>query len=272
MPRAIHYATVAFVAVWACGLPLPDDDPAGRGELGTDGTEPGVATLPEGADISYIGAFSWNGASQTASGFELVNDLGYRFRIERFQVAAYSVQLRSCLPAHRGGWSWSPRQALAHHVAVDDVSVFIAQAGEDALLFSWHELGIGRASGAAYCQAFLLVASPTAPDPTLEGNSFVVAGSYLAPGASEWLELDARVPYGDGTLRRLLSATPPSETFESMDGSSPAARVVFTRYPVAAFAGISPEGKSSIVLAWEILGNLLATTTVHYQLQATPSG
>lgn len=238
-------AAVVFLVAWACGLPDPGSDP-GR-------SEDGELILAEGMRVQYVGAFSWQGAVQEGNGYEFTNDLGYRFRVERFHLATYSAQLRPCEPVESADRGWRPDAAYADHVVQDDASIAVADHAEDALASTWHELGVGSASNHSYCKAFILSVIPTTSDPDLQGNTIVVTGSYIPPGESQWIAFDARIPLGEGSLVTLHPDTPEFDTFESQDGSRPGARVVFTRYPVAAFAGVRPDSVSSVQLAWELL-------------------
>lgn len=254
-------AALAFVTVWACGIPEPDiDEP--------DQVDDARLVLSDGARVQYIGAFSWDGAVAVDGGYEFTNDEGYDFRIERLNMATSSAQLRPCASPSSARWRWATNVAHADHVAENDSSMAITSSNEDALASTWHHLGIGEASAKSYCGAFFASNSLSTPDAILGDNTIIVAGSYRAPGQADWVAFDARIPLGDGALLQLYAGTPAIGTFESPEGVDLAARVVYTRYPVAAFRGVQPDRVSTSQLAWEVLGGLLHTSAANYQRHA----
>lgn len=253
-------AALAFFAVWSCGLPEPD--------IELNPVDDTRLILSDGARVQYIGTFSWEGAVFASGGYEFTNDVGYQFRIERLNIATNSAQLRRCESTASARWRWAASLAYADHVVDNDSSIALTSSNEDALASTWHELGIGAGSATGYCQAFFSSNSLSVPDATLGENTIVVAGSYRAPEQSEWIAFDARIPLGDGALLDLDAGIPAIERFESPADEPLAARVVYTRYPVAAFRGVQPDRVSRSQLAWEILGGMLHTSTAYYQRHA----
>ncbi len=248
-------ATLSFGVAWACGAPSVEPS-ASDFSLGDGEAEP--LSLPANAEVEYVVGWSWDGATPVDTGYEFENDLGYRFRVEQFRVATYSAQLVSCEPT---AWlRWGISQAHAHHVAIDDPSIFIAQRSEDALGEPFTTLGVGTASGNEYCNAFLLFTPLQTGAPDLGGNAIWISGSYWDEAGTEHA-LQGQIPQGDGALATLSSAVP-----DSLPLQAGAARITFVRFPARAFSGVDPSEFSGLKLGWEVLKGLVATTEVRWQL------
>lgn len=253
-------ALALFVVVWACGIPNPIVEEASY--------EPTTLSLLEGDRVLYVGTFDWEGAdwegADVDSGvYAFANDLGHQFRISQFSVATHSVQLRRCDVAATHQSNFGLRTAHADHVVEDDPSIAVVAASEDGFAVEAQELGTGLSSMGQYCDAFLLATA--AATEVLDGNSIIVAGEYRLASEDRWQTLEARIPIGEGALKPLLLGMQPETGLETRDGAAIDTRIVFTRYPVAAFEGLDPSAHSRAALAWELLGKLLAETTVHVQ-------
>lgn len=250
--RGALCGTVFFV-VWACGVPTPPApfDPG-------DGT-PTPISLSAGDRVRYVLDWSWDGAREQDGALVFTTDLGYEVGIESLELAVFSAQLVTCEPT-ASRWRWGPTAAYADHVTQDDPSVIEAKLIDDAVNDGWHELGIGTAGGGQYCKAFLL-ATPVASD-ALGGETVRASGWYRLPEGGAAIPFEAGVPLGDGALTTLAAAVP--QTVNLGDGTT--ARVVFTRYPVAAFDGVDIAQLNRLELGWELLKNLQSDTTARWQL------
>lgn len=248
-------ACLSFGVAWACGTPSVTPS-AGDFALG-DGDAKSL-TLPADTHVEYVVDWSWEGAEGSGAGYRFKNDLGYIFQIDKFRVATYSAQLVTCEPL--AWFNWGPSVAHAHHVAINDPSMYVAARGEDALSEQFTTLGLGTAAGGEYCSAFLLFTPLAEGAPELGGNAIWFSGSYV-DGEGIEQPLQGQIPQGDGALGTLASAIPNALPLE---GS--AARVVFVRFPARAFDGIDPSELSDLKLGWEVLKGLVATTEVRWQL------
>ncbi|MEZ4372716.1 MAG: hypothetical protein R3B07_17970 [Polyangiaceae bacterium] len=248
-------ACLSFGVAWACGAPSVESSPSDF-SLGDGAAE--SLTLPADVRVEYIVDWSWDGAGRSGAGYRFKNDLGYSFQIDEFRVATYSAQLITCEPT---AWlHWGLSVAHAHHVAINDPSMYVAERGEDALSERFTTLGFGTAAGGEYCSAFLLFTPLAEGAPELGGNAIWFSGTYTdADGDAQ--PLQGQIPQGDGALGSLASAIPSAIP---LDGD--AARVVFVRFPVRAFDGIDPSDLSDLKLGWEVLKGLVATTEVRWQL------
>lgn len=264
MARTHAFAAAVGVVVWACGLPMSDDDGTDVGPF----SGPGL-TLSDGASIHYLGGFSWDGATRTEDGYEFDNPLGYRFRVTQLRIATFSAQLRPC-PATTGRrWRWGQSSAYADHVVEDDPSIALVVASEDALNPTWRQLGVGRAAAAHYCDGFVLSTPLTSADGQPEQPTLEVTGWYLAPDGDDWVSLDTSIPLGEGALIELQASgsecdAPPPLDQPLPDESRPDVQIAITRYPVTAFASVRPDQTSGAQFAWELLGGLLHTSTMSY--------
>lgn len=155
---------------------------------------------------------------------------------------------------------WGIPNAHAHHVAVNDPSIFVAQRGEDALTERFSSLGVGTASGGEYCSAFVLFSPLPDAAPELGGNAIWLSGSYEDVEGNR-RPLRGQIPQGDGALGTLSSAVPSAVPLRGE-----AARVVFVRFPARAFESINPGELTELKLGWEVLKALVATTEVRWQL------
>lgn len=273
--------TLSALTTWvACTMsPMPADEPgaldpeeAMQGTI-SDVEEPGDEgrlVLPPGARVAYAGSFDWEDAIREDGSYNFVNSLGYQFRIDALYLVTSSVQLRACEEEQESSpsSSWLPRWgvavAYADHVVEDDPSLAWVGKVEDALAEEIMPLAVGVVGGGTYCQAFARSAQFKEPGGAQVEHTLVVAGAYTFGGNvsdENWVEFDASVTLTEGLLKEL--SLDPSPTWRSSEDDIDAG-VLLVRYPVRAFQFIDPRRLLPVELAWELLGNLLHTSSVTF--------
>lgn len=244
-----------------------------------------VLELHDETSIHYWGAFDWEGAELREGRYLFETERGFRFRIDHFKVAAATIQLRPCEvdapeTASFLGVRLGIPAAHADHVASDDPSRVVVDLAEDAFE-TLDELAVGTAPAGLYCEAFLLASVLTTvssdgqngdgdgePDAAfaLGVNTLAFAGAFQPisadPKSESWTSIEARIPLSEGMLEPLQ--TPPTTLNWPLyaQGDSEV-DVIVTRYPVRAFQDLNPLLALPYELAWDALGTLLHSSSVH---------
>lgn len=266
---------LCLLTTWfACTMsPVPSESPETlEPEELSDSPEPEMQDsetslgLEPGDRVAYAGRFDWEDARQENGSYYFVNSLGYQFRIDTLYLATSSVQLRVCDVEEESSWlpRWGVAVAYADHVVEDDPSLAIVGKTEDAFVEGTTLLAVGTVGGGDYCRAFARSSLLLEPESGLGEHTLVVSGAYTFignEGLDNWTEFDASVPLTEGLLEDLAMDPAPSwqPSAEDIDAS-----IVFVRYPVRAFQSVDPRRLLPVELAWEILGNLLHTSSVQF--------
>ncbi len=261
LPTLVRLFGVPLVSIVACNAQV-----GVGGDSGWDTGSFEPLELQAGATVRYLGNFDWDDAIEVDGSYVFSSDLGFRYRIDAFMVATTTVQLRPC---DAGDTAWLRvgfTDARADHVVSDDESMVVTDMAEDAMSTTTIVLGQGTADGGSYCQGFLLSSVPTQWTAGLENNTLSMSGAYLDPDADgsdpdAWVLFQAEIPLNDGSLEDLV---PAAGDLYTEDGGADV-DVRFTRYPARAFDGLDPGALNTYELAWEVLGNLLHGSALHYR-------
>lgn len=206
----------------------------------------------EGA-VSYIMGSSWR---EVENDGWLTSDLGFNIRLDEVTLSVAALELVPCEPADEEVTLWDylgPSRARALHPDLHDVSKIDPSLGVSLLDAGTVTLGEGQAGANAYCFVHLL-AHPI-DDPSLGGASLIIRG--------EWTHPDGRSGSFDGsmplTFGRSLTLLPGADL-----AANEFPYVELQLHPATAFDGLVLEDLNDADLAWELLKQLVETTTATF--------
>lgn len=243
-------------------------EPASTGDTTGAPASAAPLELTRDAVITYVLAWSWEGARREGDAWVFETDLGYTVGISAAHSATSQLELVPCSTASQasggGAIAWLSDlvvgTAHAAHGGTPDASAAAFPIVESWLTERPRVFGAAKASGAAYCEAHQLSApiEAAAPDGfALAGESLVVSGFWSAPGEVERHGLEIRINLSDGRVRPLDAVIDwPAEAIEGE------AAIVITRRPARAFDGLKIDEMADIDLAFEALGGLLHSAEV----------
>lgn len=241
----------------------------------TGGTEAAPLELARDAAITYVLAWSWEGARREGDAWVFETDLGYTVGISAAHSATSQLELVPCPTASQAGggavaWLSDLVVGTAHaaHGGAPDASAAAFPIVESWLTAQPLVFGAAKASGAAYCEVHQLSApiEAAAPDGVaLAGESLVVSGFWSAPGEAERHGMEISVNLSDGRVRPLDAVIDwPAAATEGE------AAIVITRRPARAFDGLKLDELADIDLAFEALGGLLHSADVAVAVRPAP--
>jgi hypothetical protein len=243
-------------------------EPASTGDTTGAPASAAPLELTRDAAITYVLAWSWEGARREGDAWVFETDLGYTVGISAAHSATSQLELVPCSTASQasggGAIAWLSDlvvgTAHAAHGGTPDASAAAFPIVESWLTERPLVFGAAKASGAAYCEAHQLSApiEAAAPDGfAFAGESLVVSGFWSAPGEAERHGLEVSVNLSDGRVRPLAAVIDwPAEAIEGE------AAIVITRRPARAFDGLKIDEMAEIDLAFEALGGLLHSADV----------
>lgn len=243
-------------------------EPASTGDTTGAPASAAPLELTRDAVITYVLAWSWEGARREGDAWVFETDLGYTVGISAAHSATSQLELVPCSTASQasggGAIAWLSDlvvgTAHAAHGGTPDASAAAFPIVESWLTERPLVFGAAKASGAAYCEAHQLSApiEAAAPDGfAFAGESLVVSGFWSAPGEAERHGLEVSVNLSDGRVRPLAAVIDwPAEAIEGE------AAIVITRRPARAFDGLKIDEMADIDLAFEALGGLLHSADV----------
>lgn len=225
--------------------------------------EPGPVTLEPGARIAYIAQFDWEDAYTKQGSYYFTNNLGYHFRIDMFHLATSTIQLRKCGEDKEGASLFESlfmSVAYANHFAHNDASmVYVAQA-ENGLKTQEILLGTGVTNGGSYCKVFAQSSQIKPLREPIQDNTLLLRGAYTSTPhteATNWTPIDVRIAMAQGLIEELVIEREPRDMPEHE------VSVVLTRYPTRAFDDNDPTKLLPVELAWEVISNLLHSSSAH---------
>jgi hypothetical protein len=218
--------------------------------------------------ITYVLAWSWEGARREGGAWVFESDLGYTIGITAAHSAISQVALVPCEGAdaarEAGGpaaWAVDLVVGTAHaaHGGTPDASTaaepIVEWWGEEARVF-----GAAKAGGGDYCELHVVsapIAGAAADGTAFAGETLVLTGFWSAPGEGERHGLKVSVNLSDGRVRPLARMV---EWPREAAGEGLA--VVIERRPARAFDGLALERLSDVELAYEALGGVLQSAEV----------
>ncbi len=155
----------------------------------------------EVASVAYQLDWDRTGAQQTADGWAITTDLGYRVFLEAGTVVTYHATLAPCeettvasrlLGLALGAPAW------ADHAVVDDPSLVLASAAEDLVAGQALVLDPGTIETAEYCGFNWLLARGD-EGTVYEGTTLALQAVWQAPDGA-WGELAVQTDWADGRL------------------------------------------------------------------------
>lgn len=244
---------------------------------GTTGAPASAAPLELARDaaLTYVLAWSWEGARREGDAWVFETDLGYTVGITAAHSAISQLELVPCSSAAQAGggaiaWLSDLVVGTAHaaHGGTPDASAAASPIVESWLTAQPIVFGAAKASGAAYCEVHQLSApieAAAADGFALAGETLVVSGFWSAPGAAERHGLELRVNLSDGRTRPLDAWVDwPAVATEGE------AAIVITRRPARAFDGLQLDALADIDLAFEALGGLMHSAEVEVAVRPAP--
>lgn len=224
-----------------------------------------------GTAITYVLAWSWEGARREGDAWVFESDLGYTIGITSAHSAISQVALVPCAGADAarddggvGGlaaWAADLVVGTAHaaHGGTPDAST-----AAEPIVESWGDaarvFGAATAGGGDYCELHVVSApiAGAAADGTLfAGETLIMTGFWAAPGEGERHGLQVRVNLSDGRVRPL------ARTIEwPREAAGAGLAVVIERRPARAFDGLALGELSDVELAYEVLGGVLQSSEV----------
>lgn len=232
----------------------------------------GPLALARDAALTYVLAWSWDGARREGDAWVFETDLGYTVGITAAHSAISQIELVPCATtaaeASDGAVAWLGDlvvgTAHAGHGGTPDASAAAAPIVESWLAAAPVVFGAAKASGAAYCEAHQLSApiEAVASDGfAFSGETLVVSGFWSAPGEVERHGLEIGVNLSNGRTRPLGARV---DWPADVGGD---AAIVITRKPARAFDGLVFEELADIDLAFAALGGLMHAAEVTVALR-----
>ncbi len=248
--------------------------PADGSSTGAAAEEAGPLALARDATLTYVLAWSWEGARREGDAWVFETDLGYTVGITAAHSATSQLELVPCsteAQAGGGAVAWLSDLAIgtahAAHGGTPDASAAAFPIVESWLADAPVVFGAALASGASYCDAHQLSApieASAADGFVFAGETLVVSGFWSAPGAAERHGLEISVNLSDGRTRPLGARI---DWPEGVEGD---AAIVITRRPARAFDGLVFEDMADIDLAFAALGGLMIAAEV--EVAVRPGG
>jgi hypothetical protein len=239
-----------------------------------------------GGEVRYELSWDARGVTRPAgeAAWQVVNDLGYRVRVERGYLVARSMELVECggsservagLPSLVGA-VLGPPPAYAGHGSMAPNPVAISTPHIESLLAAEHaEAGRVPLPNVAYCRVHYLVARADRSavglpaDLDMLDKSVRVEGAYLAPGATEEVPFALATSIANGALVELF---PPGRFAVAQDafrltGDVAGARVVIRRRLATLFDGIRLDEASTGDAARRLVENVIDDATVEVAVE-----
>lgn len=226
----------------------------GCDDAATDPTaDPAPLVMARDTELTYVLAWSWEGARREGDAWVFETDLGYTVGISSAHVATGTIALVPCVDD-----SVTTTRA---HGGTPDASTAAGPLAESLLSAAPLRFGAAKASGADYCELHLL-SVPSEDLPADDGfvlarQSLALTGFWSAPGSEERHALAASVNLSDGRVLPLSGAV-------QWPDAAPEGEValVVTRRPARGFDGLALEELSAVELAFEALGGILQSAEV----------
>jgi len=274
--------------VFGCGTGMLDPSASPRTEVENNQTCAKTAH-----EIHYALDWEWGRAKPLASGsgWEVVNNLGYRIEIDKMYLVTYRTGLIACEEADlvdvnrvnpyqmctAARWSWSlVSTAYAGHSFTDDDPVVInTQHVEDLSNPKSFDLGLVTVSEQRYCRLHYLLAraereaTGLPEDVALVDSSTYFEGRYYAPGSNEAVTFSVLDSSADGALIDITAETPStSQALGMINVNFEGARVHIIRNLGLMWDDVDFLSMSSRDIARRVLGNL--TSTLKVEIERTP--
>lgn len=255
----------------------PEDDaagPAAADELAALAGVGEAAPLAVARDtaITYVLAWSWDGARREGDAWVFETDLGYTVGIVAAHSATSQIALVPCVDAEAAGEESAPGGVAARAIDLVVGTAHAAHGGTpdastaaEPIVESWLDgarrvFGGARAGGAAYCELHVVsapIAGAAADGTVLAGEALVLSGFWSAPGEGERHGLRVSINLSDGRVRPLGRWVDwPAEA------TAGELAVVIERRPARAFDGLVLEELGDVELAYEVLGGVLQSAEV----------
>ena len=246
----------------------------GGGELPSSETSPGDVMAGSGAGSGTVGYgldWSWGKAkaAEGDAGWDVVTDQGYAVHISRGYLVTYSLQLVPCDELeHESGdaGDWFRElvgvgRAHAGHSAEGEDPSLLDTAWVEALV-SPAAVGFGEVQPGVgtYCGVHYLMARSDDKGRNFPGDidmlrkSLYLEGTWRAPGGTEDTPFTVFTTYANGVI---------AQPFEDhVDSTANDVNVVVTRDLGVWFDAIDFATANDNAVAWQIVKNIIAGTTV----------
>jgi hypothetical protein len=244
-------------------------------------------------DVRYSMDWDWGTAipTSTGTGWEVINNLGFRIVVEKAYLVTYRTGLVACEEAdlvdpqrdnpHQmctaSSWSWSliPNAYAGHSFVDDDPVVITTSYVEDLSNPKLTDLGIVTVGGQTYCRVHYLLARAEREavglpeDVALVDSTIYLQGRYFAPDSNEAVAFTILDASADGALVDIegdQAIAPPSLSLINVDYEGAQLRLIRNlgfMWDEVNFVSMSPRD-----IARRVLGNL--TSTLKLEILRSP--
>lgn len=219
----------------------------------------------DGERVRYLLGWSWEGAAwdAAAGGYRFTSDEGVEVVLTGLWVGVGALELVPCEPEDPSATVavlrelLLPAHASADHVWVSDGTLVEQPTAVDAVAGRLVDFGGGTTtSGSDYCGLYQrAIVIQDGVSPNLLRQSLRATGSYLSPGESASQPFDVDIDLLVGSTGALAS--------DDVSAALPGVTDVVVTYAGARlFDGVRPNELSARALAYELLRNAMASSSV----------